>query len=165
MLFSPRLLFALGALVAFSMIGGGLYFQYVLYLDPCPLCIFQRVGYAAIGVACLAGALHNPGPTGRRVYAGLGILGALYGIGIAARHLWLQSLPPSEVPECGPGLDYMLDVLPFTEVLAKVFHGSGECAEVLWRFMGLSIPGWSLVAFSAFLLAGLWLMFGRFQPR
>jgi disulfide bond formation protein DsbB len=79
--------------------------------------------------------------------------------------LWLQHLPPSEVPECGPGLEYMLDALPFTDVLAKVLHGSGECAEVLWRFLGLSIPGWSLVAFSAFLFAGLWLFFGRFRRR
>jgi len=162
---TPRLLFALGALAAAGMLGGAFYFQYVLYLDPCPLCVFQRIGYAAIGLICFAGAVHNPGRFGRRVYAALGSLAALYGIAVAARHLWLQNMPPDEVPECGPGLNYMLDVLPFTEVLAKVLRGSGECAEVLWRFMGLSIPGWSLVAFSAFLLAGLWLLIGRFRSR
>ncbi len=160
---TPRLLFALGALAAVGMLGGGIFFQYVLHLDPCPLCVFQRVGYAAIGLICMAGAVHNPGRAGRRVYAALGSFAALCGLAVAGRHLWLQNMPADQLPECGPGLNYMLDVLPFTEVLAKVLRGSGECAEVLWRFLGLSIPGWSLVAFSVFLLVGLWLVLGRFD--
>ena len=131
------------------------YFQYYLQLEPCPMCIMQRVAVMSIAAVLLVATLHNPVGWGIRVYGALVTLLAGAGAAIAGRHVWLQSLPPDQVPECGPGLDYILEVFPLSEAVQMVLRGSGECAEVLWRFLGLSIPGWTLVAFSGFILYGL----------
>jgi disulfide bond formation protein DsbB len=153
---SIRPMFLIGFLVCLGMTAVALYGQYVMYLDPCPLCIFQRVAVMVLGVIFLLGALHNPSTSfGRRGYGQLTIIAALAGASIAARHIWLQHLPPEKVPACGPGLSYWLDNMPFTSVLSKVFEGSGECAEVQLRTFGLSIPEWTLVAFVIFALYGL----------
>ncbi len=123
------------------------YQQFTVGLDPCPLCIFQRVGVVAVALVFLTAAVHNPGRVGARVYGALVALAALGGGAVAARHVWLQSLPPDQVPECGPGLDYMLDAFPLSDTLRIVFTGSGECAEVTWTFVGLSMPAWVLIWF------------------
>lgn len=145
-----------GFLVCCGLMGFALFAQHVLLLDPCPLCVFQRVAVISIGIICLAAALHNPAGAGRIVYALLLGLAAIAGASVAGRHAWLQQLPPDKVPSCGPGLDYMLETLPFTEVLGKVFRGSGECAEIVWQFLGLSMPGWVLVWMIALGTAGVW---------
>jgi disulfide bond formation protein DsbB len=156
---TPRTLFLLGFLACIAMMGTALfYFQYLLQLEPCPLCIMQRVVVITIATVLLVASIHNPAGWGVRVYGALVTLAAATGAGIAGRHIWLQNLPPDQVPECGPGLDYILDVFPLGEALRMVLHGSGECAEVLWRFLGLSIPGWTLVAFSGFILYGLFIL-------
>lgn len=129
------------------LIISALVMQYVMELEPCPLCIFQRISFMAAGVFFLVAGLHNPSGTGRTVYSGLTLISLFVGIGLALRHIWLQNLPPSEVPSCGPGLDYMMEVLPYTDVIGMVLQGSGECAEVSWTFMGLSIPWWTLFAY------------------
>jgi len=108
------------------------------------------MAYMWIGAASLLAFIHNPGVTGRWVYGGLICLGAITGASIAGRHLWLQSLPPELVPDCGMGLNYMLETMPFSQVLAEVFQGSGECAEVYWTFLGLSMPGWTFLWYTAF---------------
>ena len=136
-----------GSAVCCGLMGFALFAQHVLLLDPCPLCVFQRVAVISIGVIYLVAALHNPSGAGRFVYGVLLALAAAGGATVAARHAWLQQLPPDQVPSCGPGLDYMLDTLPFTEVLGKVFRGSGECAEVNWSWLGLSMPEWTLLCF------------------
>jgi len=135
-----------------------LYFQHYLQLEPCPLCILQRAVVITLAAVQLVAFLHNPQGWGSRVYGILVTLVAATGAAIAGRHIWLQNLPPDQVPECGPGLDYILDAFPLNEALRMVLHGSGECAEVLWRFLGLSIPGWTLVAFSGFILYGLFIV-------
>ena len=150
-----------GFAVCCGLMGFALFAQHVLLLDPCPLCVFQRVAVISIGVIFLAAALHNPGGAGRIVYGLLLALAAVGGASVAGRHAWLQQLPPDQVPSCGPGLDYMLDTLPFTEVLGKVFRGSGECAEIVWEFLGLSMPGWVLVWVTALGILGLWNNFRR----
>jgi disulfide bond formation protein DsbB len=103
-----------------------------------------------IGAMALLAAIHNPGVIGRWVYGGLISLGGIVGASIAGRHLWLQSLPPDQVPDCGMGLNYMLETMPFSQVLSEVFYGSGECAEVYWTFLGLSMPGWTFIWYTAF---------------
>lgn len=133
-----------------------LYSQYVDYLDPCPLCIFQRVAFIWMGAFALLAALHNPAGWGRKLYAWLVVLGAAFGTAVAGRHIWLQSLPPGDVPECGPGLSYMLDNFPLTEVLSTVLNGSGSCAEVSWRFLGLSMPMWTLVWYIGLGVLAIW---------
>lgn len=142
-----------------SLVGFALYNQYVDYLDPCPLCIFQRVIFIAMGAVALLAALHNPARLGQKVYGWLLVTGATIGALIAGRHVWLQGLPPDEVPECGPGLNYMLDNFPLTEVLSTVFRGSGSCAEILWTFMGMSMPKWTLIWYVVLALVTLWVMY------
>ena len=126
--------------------GYALYAQYGLGLEPCPLCIFQRVGVIAMGVVFLLATLHHPKRWGTYVYAVLIGLTSLATAGVAARHVYVQSLPPGTVPSCGAPLDVLLKVNPLTEVIRKVLVGGGECQEVNWQFLGLSMPAWVLVA-------------------
>jgi disulfide bond formation protein DsbB len=142
-----------------ALIGFALYNQYVDYLDPCPLCIFQRVVFFAMAAIALLAALHNPARLGQQIYAWLLVACAATGASIAGRHVWLQGLPPGEVPECGPGLNYMLENFPLTEVLSTVLRGSGSCAEVLWTFMGMSMPKWTLIWYVALGLVTLWVTY------
>lgn len=144
-MFRPRIWFLLVAVACASLLGYGLFLQHALFLDPCPLCIFQRLAFMWIGVVSLLAYMHNPGSKGFRVYSGFVLLGTLAGAAIAGRHVWLQSLPPDQVPDCGMGLNYMFETLPFAEVLSEVFYGSGECAEISWAFLGLSMPAWTLL--------------------
>ena len=144
---TPRLGYLAGFLICGGLILYALYLQYYAYQDPCPLCLLQRVVYIALMVVFLLGALHGPRRTGAVVYSTLLVLVSLIGAGIAARHVWLQHLPKDKVPECGPGLGYILDRFPLVNALEKIFRGSGECAEAGWRLMGLSIAEWSLVWF------------------
>ena len=144
---TPRLGYLAGFLICGGLILYALYLQYYAYQDPCPLCLLQRVIYIALMVVFLLGALHGPRRTGAVVYSTLLVLVSLIGAGIAGRHVWLQHLPKDKVPECGPGLGYILDRFPLVNALEKIFRGSGECAEAGWRLMGLSIAEWSLVWF------------------
>lgn len=144
---TPRLGYVAGFLICGGLILYALYLQYYEYQNPCPLCLLQRVVYIALMVVFLLGALHGPRRTGAVVYSTLLVLVSLIGAGIAGRHVWLQHLPKDKVPECGPGLGYILDRFPLVNALEKIFRGSGECAEAGWRLMGLSIAEWSLVWF------------------
>jgi disulfide bond formation protein DsbB len=135
-----------GFAACFGMMLYALFAQYFLELAPCPLCVFQRISVIALGVLFLLAALHNPNRVGGMVYSVLLFAAAAGGIAVAGRHVWLQNLPPDKVPACGPGLDFMLDAFPFAEVLTMVFSGSGECAEVSWQFLGLSMPAWVLIS-------------------
>ena len=156
---TPRLGFAFITLSCTALLGFALYNQYVDYLDPCPLCIFQRVVFAWMGFVALLVFVHNPAQTGRRIYGWLITLGAALGVAIAGRHIWLQSLPPGDVPECGPGLNYMLENFPITEVLSSVLQGSGSCAEVKWTFLSMSMPMWTLIWYTCLGLLTVWVAY------
>ncbi len=132
------------ACVAFLAIAG--YLQFVEGMEPCPLCIFQRVVFAVLALVLLAAGLHAPRGRAARVYGVLSLVTAAAGLALAWRHVWLQSLPPDQVPACGPGLGYMLDAFPLWDALRMVLSGSGECAEVD-RFLGVSIAWWTLWTF------------------
>ena len=153
---SRRIVNIAGFAVCCGLMGFALFAQHVLLLDPCPLCVFQRVAVISIGLIFLVAALHNPSGAGRIVYSLLLALAAIAGATVAGRHAWLQQLPPDQVPSCSPGLDYMLNTLPFTEVLSTVFKGSGECAEIVWQFLGLSMPAWVLIWVTALGVTGVW---------
>src|SRR5678816_4354435 len=153
---SFRTAFAVAAAICAAFLGFAYYAQFQMHLDPCPLCIFQRIAFIAFGAVCLAAALHGPRGYGRRVYGALALLAAGAGAAIAGRHVWLQHLPPDKVPDCGPGLDWMLDTLPLNAVLRKVFTGSGECAKVDWTFLSLSMPEWTLIWFVVFGAGAAW---------
>lgn len=163
-LLRPRWLNLLAVLGCIFTMIAVLWFQHVDGLEPCPLCIFQRVALMASGLFFLLAGLHNPDKLGRRIYAVLCAIPAITGAAIAIRHLWLQSLPEDQIPDCGPGLDYLVDVFPMQEVVSMVLSGSGECAEVDWTFLGLSMPGWALVVFVGLTLIALFQLF-RPEPR
>ena len=156
---SLRAWYGLVAVSVAGLLGFAVFLQHRMFLDPCPLCIFQRVAFAWMGAWALLGVLVNPGRGLGRVMSGLIVLGAAAGTWIAGRHVWLQNLPPDQVPECGPGLNYMLETLPFLDVLRDVLLGSGSCAEVQWTFLGLSMPVWTLVWFLGLGLGTLWFVF------
>ena len=150
-----RLAYVLGFLVCAALIGWALWLQYGEGLEPCPLCMFQRVCVVALGIVFLIAAIHNPGRGGAAMYAFLTLLVGGAGAAFAGRQIWLQALPKDQVPACGMGLSYMMDTLPFMDVIAKVLQGSGECAEKAWVFLGLSIAGWSFVFFAAMIVAAI----------
>lgn len=144
---SNRWLYLGGAFFAGGLMGFGLFLQYVKHQDPCPLCMVQRVIFIALLFAFSLAAIHGPKRFGERVYAVLVVLLSLLGVGVAARHIWLQYLPKDQVPTCGPGLDYMLETMPMSDVLKQLMHGSGECAAKGWTFLTLGIPEWSLLCY------------------
>lgn len=156
---SPRNTNILLAAGCAGLICVGLYFQYALGLEPCPLCMTQRVAIITTGVICALAAIHNRGLT---IYASFALLTSIAGGAISSRQLWLQSLPEDQVPACGPSLEYMLDAFPLSETLKIMLSGDGNCAEVVWTFLGISIPGWTLVAFCGLAGAQLWQIF---RPR
>ena len=153
---SPRIVFiGLLFLAIASMLFARLYLQAFLGLDACPLCMTQRVIIVLAGLFGLLAALHNPTGWGLRVYAALSVLAAAVGGAVAARHVWLQHLPEDQVPACGPDLAYMFEAFPLGDVLIAMTQGTGDCAEVTWSFLGLSIPGWALLSFVAILVMAL----------
>lgn len=140
-----RLFNVAGAAACFAMLGFAYYAQYVLHLEPCPLCMFQRITILALGIVFAVAAAHNPRSWGRYVYAALIAIAALATIGIAARHVYIQSLPPGSVPSCGAPLEALVRMFPITEVIRKVLHAGGECAQVNWTLWGLAMPAWVLI--------------------
>lgn len=142
---SARTINGLIALACLTLMLVALKLQEIDELHPCPLCITQRIFIIAVGLLALLACIHNPAKTGIRVYAVLQSLAAIGGAVVAARHLWIQSLPADQVPACGPGLQYIFDNFPFVEALSLLFAGDGSCAEVQ-LFMGLPIPAWVLLA-------------------
>jgi len=138
---------ACAALMAF-----GLYLQHAEHLEPCPLCIFQRYAFIVTGLIALVAAIQGPGKIGRWIYGALLVSSSGTGAAIATRQSWLQHNPP-QVLDCGPDLAYMLKSLPLAQVFPKVFKGEGDCAKVVWKFLGLSIPEWALVWFILFMVA------------
>ena len=152
---SSRALFALGFAACAAAMGFALYLEHFRGLEPCPMCVFQRVAMVATGLVFLIGALHGPEAAGRWIYGGLAGLCAAAGAGIAGRHVWLQNLPPDQVPACGPTLDYLMESLPFTEVLRTVISGDGNCAIIDAAFLGISLPAWTLISFIGLALYAL----------
>ncbi len=151
---NSRLLHFLVFLSTAALMAGALFFEHVMELEPCPLCMSQRIVVIAIGITALISALHNPQNSGKRKYGGIILLFALMGAGLAIRQLFLQSLPPGQAPACLPSLNYLVDVLPFMELMSVMMSGTGDCAEVQWRFLGLTIPGWTLVCFAGYACFG-----------
>jgi disulfide bond formation protein DsbB len=144
---SYRAAHAAGLLACVALLAYALHVQFDLHIEPCPLCILQRIAFMALGLLYLLAALQAPRGRGRRVYVALIAIAALAGIAVAARQLWLQSQPPDPFASCGAPLPYLMQTLPLGEVLRKVFTGSGDCAVVNWRFLGLAMPFWSLLCY------------------
>jgi disulfide bond formation protein DsbB len=158
---TPRIVFAAVVVAVAGLIGTAIfYFQDQLGLEPCPMCILSRFCFIAIAIVALVGAIHGPKNLALKVYGGLMALFAVAGVGISLRHSWLQHFPP-KVESCGTDLEFLLNTLPLTQALPKVFAGTGSCSAVDWKFVGLSIPEWAGVWFVAFGAAALWVAFRK----
>ena len=145
MLSNRRLINFAGFGACVALLAYALYAQYELGLEPCPLCVFQRIAIAALGVVFVLAALHQPRGWGARVYAIFIGITALAAIGVAGRHVYVQHLPPGSVPSCGAPLEVLLRFTPVMAVIRKVLTGSGECGELNWKFLGLAMPAWVLI--------------------
>lgn len=144
---TTRAVFAVAWLASAGALAFAVVLEYGFGLEPCPLCWLQRFAMLGVALVSLVGLLHGPNGWGRWIYALLALLAAGAGAGIAGRHVWLQSLPADQVPACGPGLDYLMDILPLTEVLRVVLRGDASCANIEAAFLGLSLPAWTLIGF------------------
>ena len=152
-----RVISLLGFVSCVGMMAYALYAEYQLYMEPCPLCVFQRMAVIALGIIFLVAALTNPGSgKGRTALATLFVIAAASGIGVAGRHIWLQNLPADKVPACGPGFGYIIDSFPLSDALNMIFTGSGECATIDWSFLGLSMPTWVLICVALLGTLGIW---------
>ena len=141
-----------------GMMSYALYTQYYLFLEPCPLCITQRLFYLLIALFALLAVLHQ---AKYKLYAIFAMLSAFGGMATAGRQVWLQHLPPDQVPACGPGLEYMLETFPLSETLTTMIRGDGQCAEVVWTFAGFSMGEWSLICFTGYAAVFIWQLVRR----
>jgi len=154
-----------GFIVCAALLAFAYYVQFDLGIEPCPLCIFQRIAFIFMGLFFLVGALHNPRAPMRRAYALLIVFAAAVGAGFAAYHVWVQHLPPDPLAACVPGWNYYVENFSlryaWSKTLEHAFTGHADCAEVNWTLFGLSMPLWTLVSY--ILLAGgaLWAGFRK----
>ncbi len=154
-MFSPRIIYSIIFAICASLLGFGLYLEHAVGLEPCPLCVFQRVAYIVIGLIALIAAIHNPKKLFERIYNFLIFMASFCGAGIAGRQIWLQHLPANKIPECGLGLEYMLNFFPFIDAIKMILSGSGECAKVQWTFLNFSIAEWSILFFIGLMIVCL----------
>ena len=141
-----------GAGIVFGLLGYAYFAQYVQGYLPCPLCWFQRFAMLPVAAVFLVAGLHAPRGAGARVYAVLGALAGLVGAAIAGWHVYIQYTP--NPPACLAPLDVLWGARDSTfAFLGKVFLEAGECAEIDWSFLGLSMPSWVFLWFLA--LGGL----------
>ncbi len=143
---SKKIINLIGAISCLGLILFALYSEHILLLEPCPLCVLQRIAVIALGSIFLIAFIHNPNKITSRIYVFLCILISSFGAATAAWHVHLQNLPADEIPSCGPGLGYMIENLPLKDIFGMILQGSGECAEESWNFIGLSMPAWVIVS-------------------
>ena len=144
------------AIACALLIATALYMQYEMGMPPCPLCITQRIFIVVVGIFALLAAIHNPPALGRNVYGVLAIIAALVGAGVSLRHVWIQGLPEDLVPACGPDLAYMFDAFPLFDALRLLFQGDGNCADISWQLLGLSMPAWVAICYAGLIVVNIW---------
>lgn len=144
--FAGRTGYILGFIACFAGVGLALWIQTRYNLEPCPLCISQRIVLMVLGLLFLIAAVM---PNFPRFFALLQVTGALVGAGVAIRHWWIQAHKASIIADCGVGFDYMFENFPLKKALTLVFRGTGDCAAIDWTFLGLTIPQMALIAFIA----------------
>ena len=160
----PRTVLLGLALWCVALLLFGLYLQHAQGLEPCPMCIVQR--YALMGVAVLALALAaGRGVQWHRWGSVAVVLVAGFGAVTAARQSWLQWFPP-EVYSCGRDFYGMIESFPLRRAIPMIFRGSGDCTQIDWTFLGLSIANWSFLNFIAIAVVAivLWVALGRRRP-
>lgn len=155
---SKRNKYLIGFLLCSGLMAYALFAQHFLNLDPCPLCIFQRLAVMTMGIIFLICSLIPPNTKLAKLISSLlFIISGSFGAAIASRHVWLQGLPSDQVPGCGPDLDFMLSTFSLNEVFEMVFNGSGECATVDWSFLSLSMPAWVIIWSLLLTIYSIWI--------
>jgi disulfide bond formation protein DsbB len=162
-----RAQFLTGFLACAALLAYAIFEQFEMGVQPCPKCILQRVAFIAMGLVFVIGGLHAPrAAVGRRIYAVLVALAAAAGAVVAIRHLIVQLTPHDDgLAGCGPGLNYLLDAFPVAEAIKKAFMATGDCGEISWTFLGITMPGWALLWFVALGGGALWAGFRRRAAR
>lgn len=160
-----KMLSLLGFLTCVALLGGAYYFEYAMDMEPCPLCIMQRVATFMVAIGCLAGFFLAQRPLPLLIASVWTLLSSFFGVYLSYHHNWLQNLPVDQVPSCGPSLEYMLDAFPVMEIITVLLRGNGDCAEVSWNFAGLSMPGWLMVFFIGFAIASVYGVFTVWKAR
>ena len=145
-----RTIYAVAALIIFAILSFAYYLEVVHHLFPCPLCILQRIIFITIGFLLIIATIHGPKRVGQFIYNGLGFLLSVCGIAVAGRQVWLQLHPETTPGICLPTVTYLLKHEPLHKVFKLLAVGSDDCAKIVWQFLGLSIPAWSLILFGGF---------------
>lgn len=156
---APRRALALICIACVAMLAFGLYLQHVVGLEPCPMCIVQRYALVLVAVWTALGAVGR-GRGIRSVAIVLALLFAVGGAYTAAKQSWLQWHPP-EVVSCGRDIYGMIETFPLQRALPMIFRGAGDCSQIDWTFLGLSLANWSFIAFTVLTLVMLVLLFRR----
>jgi disulfide bond formation protein DsbB len=154
LLFAPRGLFAGTGIVAIGLVAGGVLLAQTMNLAACPLCVLQRMLYLLLTLESIAAWSLAGSKPGRRIAALVMAATALTGAWIAAYQTWLQRF--------AKGVSCTADQ-PWWEQFVNwagsqwplLFEASGLCSEAGWKFLGLSIAEWSLVAFTSMTVAML----------
>lgn len=154
-----------GLFTCIALLASAYYFQFALDMEPCPLCIMQRVATLMVAMGCLMAFFLSSRPTGLLIASIWTLLSSLFGFYLAQHHNWLQSLPADQVPSCGPSLEYMIDAFPIMDIITVLLRGNGNCADVSWSFIGLSMPGWLMIFFIGFAIASLVGVFSAWKAR
>lgn len=161
---TARPLFFITFLICAATLAYAMYLQEAKHLLPCPLCVVQRVAYWLVGLSALLAFVHNPAALGRRVYGALVALWALLGALVALRHVWLLRHPDSL--SCGISAEEkFLNALPFAKWWPAMFEANGDCANIKWQFMTLTIPDWSLILLLALAAIGIYIFFTARRTR
>jgi disulfide bond formation protein DsbB len=165
MRFNLQMLSLTGLITCIGLLVSAYYFEFALDMEPCPLCIMQRVATLMVAIGCLASFLLITRPMALLIASSWTLLSSFFGIYLAHHHHWLQNLPADQVPSCGPSLEYMLDAFPIMEVITVLLRGNGNCAEISWSVAGLSMPGWLLIFFIGFAIASAYGVFLALKAR
>ena len=151
---SRTLLLSIAA-ACIALLGVAMVLQHVMDMLPCPLCVIQRYLFLGIALACLLGAFAGQ----PRFGAALGLLGALGGMGVAGKHLYVLAHPGLS---CGiDPLQTSLNKIFTAEYLPFMFQADGLCEDALAPFFGLSIPQWAFLWFALFGIALAWMLARR----
>lgn len=162
---SLRILSILGLVICGSVLAAAIYVEQQYMLAACPLCVLQRMVYAALGVTFLFGIIFNFSGILRYVYLTTATIMASLGTAIAARQFWLQYFAPPQKTSCAASLEHLMSIYPILEVLKIALNGSAECANVDFTILTISIAGWSLFIFGSMLIVLLYLIYATKKRR
>lgn len=156
-----RAWFATLGIGCLGLVAVGMELQNLLRLAPCPLCIFQRLLYIAIGVVGLLGWVM---PSGRLLWSALTVGLAGLGLGVAAYQTWMQAYPHL-APECSftdpNAIESLVDWLGMQ--MPSLFLATGFCTSRDWEFLGMSMANWSAVVFAGIVGYAILLFQSRFR--